>query len=558
MIFSCQNLDRPFFDDYPLDGPVITFVNPNPNGTTIVQSIQPTTSTTVKFEITDDIAIKSIVVKYNDAQISNMTSFTNPKHVIVDDLVVNDIPNGTHKITIIATDSDGNVITKTVPFVKKQADPYMPKYSGEVFYMPFEGNFYEYVSATPATEVGSPGYGGQGADGTINSYVAGTNNYLTYPISGLTSSEFSASFWYKVSSTPDRAGIITVGNPGVAEDRTKGFRLFREGSASEQRIKLNVGTGSGESWNDGGVLNVAAGEWVHIAFTISSTQTKIYFNGELQNTATLSAPINWSGCTSMSIGSGMPTFGYWNHLSDASKMDELRLFNKSLTQLEAQTIAGTAYTPLNGETLYMPFDGKYNNRVNNLIATKVGSPTFAGIAHNGNNSYKGATDSYLNYPLSGLFGNSFSVAFWYKVNATPDRAGIITVGNPTIAEDRTQGFRIFREGSATEQRIKLNLGLGAGGESWNDGGVINVANGDWVHIAVTVSATETKIYFNGVHQKTSTFIGTPSWNNCDTVNIGSGAPTFAYWNHLSDLSALDELRFFNKTLTETEILDLMK
>jgi hypothetical protein len=42
-----------------------------------------------------------------------------------------------------------------------------------------------------------------------------------------------------------------MGN-NVPEDRTKGFRLFREGSATSQRIKLNVGTGAGESWNDGG------------------------------------------------------------------------------------------------------------------------------------------------------------------------------------------------------------------------------------------------------------------------------------------------------------------
>lgn len=556
LVFSCQNFERDLLGDYPLDGPMITFVTPNVNGNTVIQSIQPTTSMTVKFEVTDDVAIKSIIVKYNDTQIANMTTFTDPKHVIVNDLVVNDIPNGTHNITIIATDSDDNVITKTVPFLKKQADPYIPQYAGEVFYMPFEGNFYEYVTATPAAEVGAPGYAGEGAEGTTNSFVAGTNNYLTYPISGLTSTNFSGSFWYKVSASPDRAGILTVGT-NISEDRTKGFRLFREGSATSQRIKLNVGTGSGDTWNDGGVLNAAVGEWVHIAFTISDTQTKIYFNGDLQNTATLPAPINWTGCTTMSIGSGMPTFGYWNHLSDTSKMDELRLFNKTLSQFEAQTIAGTAYTPLNGETLYMPFDGKYNDKVTNNLATTTGTPTFAGIAHNGSNSYKGAADSYLNFPTSGLFGaNSFSVAFWYKVNASPDRAGLVVVGDPTVAEDRSKGFRIFREGSGTEQRIKLNLGLGTAGESWNDGGIINVAAGAWVHVAVTVSPTESKIYLDGVLKNTATFTSPVNWTNCNTLNIGAGGPTFSYWNHLSDLSALDELRVFNKTLTQAEIQNM--
>ena len=33
----------------------------------------------------------------------------------------------------------------------------------------------------------------------------------------------------------------------------------------------------------------------------------------------------------------------------------------------------------------------------------------------------------------------------------------------------------------------------------------------------------------------------------------SGAPTFAYWNHLSDLSLMDELRIFNTALTQAEV-----
>lgn len=555
MFFSCQNLDLPELGDYPLDGPVITFISPNPTGATVLQTIEPTTSLTIKFDVTDDIAVKNIIIKYDNKEIANMSSFTDAKHVTVNNLVQKDIPNGNHTITIVATDSDGKVSTQTVSFIKKLAEPYVKKFNGEVFYMPFEGNFYDLVSATPASEVGTPGYSGGGAEGTPSSYVAGANSYLTFPTSGLSSNEFSGSFWYQVNGSPDRAGILVVGKN---TDRFQGFRLFREGSGTKQRIKLNVGTGSGESWNDGGELNVGTGEWVHIAFTISSTQSKIYFNGELQNTSPLSAPIDWTGTSQMVIGSGGTTFSYWDHLSDSSKMDELRIFNKALSSFEVKKVAGTAYEPLyNGETFYMPFDGKYNDRVSDNLATVVGTPTFAGAGHLGSNAYKGAVDSYLNYPISGLFGtDSFSVTFWYKVNATPDRSGILVVGNPNVAEDRTKGFRIFREGSGTEQRIKLNVGTGSG-ESWNDGNVINVATGSWVHVAITVSPTESKIYFNGVLQNTSILSNHVDWSNCSTLNIGSGGPTFNYWGHLSDLSALDELRLYNKALTQAEIQSML-
>jgi hypothetical protein len=33
----------------------------------------------------------------------------------------------------------------------------------------------------------------------------------------------------------------------------------------------------------------------------------------------------------------------------------------------------------------------------------------------------------------------------------------------------------------------------------------------------------------------------------------SGAPRFTEWNHKSDLSLMDELRIFSKSLTQTEV-----
>ncbi len=50
---------------------------------------------------------------------------------------------------------------------------------------------------------------------------------------------------------------------------------------------------------------------------------------------------------------------------------------------------------------------------------------------------------------------------------------------------------------------------------------------------------------------------TISWANCTNISIGSGAPGFIGWNHLSDLSYLDELYLFDKVLTTEEIQAIM-
>jgi hypothetical protein len=157
--------------------------------------------------------------------------------------------------------------------------------------------------------------------------------------------QFSAVFWTKVNAVPDRAGILAISPFGAANfdaSRTKGVRVFREASGTSQRYKSNVGFGSGESWNDGGLIDPTLGTWVHVAITVSGTESSIYINGELTRPAsTFTGGIDWTGCTSLSIGSGAPNFSDWGHLSDLSLIDELRIFDKGLTQTEVQTIYNT-------------------------------------------------------------------------------------------------------------------------------------------------------------------------------------------------------------------------
>ena len=157
--------------------------------------------------------------------------------------------------------------------------------------------------------------------------------------------ELRTTFWYKVNADTDRAGSITISpededNPDAQNNRTSGFRLFREGNADEQRIKANVGNGSADSWNDGGVIDVAVGEWVHVAFIITDSESRIYLDGELVNTGAVSGGVDWTGTDIVSIMSGAPRFTEWGHLSDQSFMDELRFYNKALTQEEIQAAMG--------------------------------------------------------------------------------------------------------------------------------------------------------------------------------------------------------------------------
>lgn len=550
--------------------PVVTIKAPL-NGTKFKVN-DPLISVDIEFEVTDDIEVGSISVFMDGSQIATFSNFIDYRRVL-ESLTADNIATGVHELKITATDLDGKSTTSTVSFEKEP--PYIPLFANEILYMAFDNDYTELISVVPATKVGSTGFAGTAVVGT-NAYKGATDAYLTFPTAGLNlGSELSASFWYKVNASPDRAGILVIGPPdeGKAADkqnnRKNGFRFFRENAGGNQRFKLNVGNGTADTWVDGGTAaDVAPGaDWVHMAFTISATTARVYIGGQLVKESTF-AGIDWTGCDVLSIMSGYPRFTEWGHKSDNSFMDDLRLFSKALTQSEIQNIIDVTnpYVPATGETLYMPFNDTYVNIVNGSSATEVGTPGFSGEAKKGSNAYAGATDAYLTLPTTGLTGESFSAVMWYKLNAVPNRAGILVAGPedtanagyPLTQNNRKNGFRFFRENGATGfQRFKLNVGNGTA-DTWVDGGTAaDVANdAGWVHLAFTISPTTAIVYINGLPVKESTITGI-DWTGCDLLSIMSGAPRFTGFNHWSDLSYLDELHLFNKALTQTEIQNMM-
>lgn len=550
VFYSCnEGIDPVSFVDPGADesSPVVTIVSPlEGHKIKVPDLIAPIT---INFEVTDDIEIGSISVKFDGAEIKNYSTFKDYRRAI-DELVYENVENGAHIISITATDLEGKSTTAAVNLEK--VSPYTKKYDGEVLYLPFDGDNMELISFQYPTAVGNMGFAGEGIKGD-NALKGAADSYLTFPMEGMKSSEFSAAFWYKVNTDAGRAGILSVG--AVAGSRKEGFRLFREGNTESQRLKLNVGIGSGESWNNGGIIDATTGEWVHVAITISETENVVYFNGAAVRTSTMTSGIDWTGCENITIAAGGETFSYWSHLSDPSYIDELRFFDKALSPSEIQTIIfdDSPYeVKYSGEMFYMPFESNNRELISNNEATMVGTTDFA--EGKKGNAFWGATDSYLTYPMDGLTTAEFSATFWYKVDASADRAGILSVGSE--AESRTEGLRLFREGNTESQRLKLNVGTGTG-ESWNDGGLIDVTAGEWVHVAFSISAEKNTIYFNGEEIRSSDMAAGIDWTGCTKLTIGAGGETFSYWSHLSDPSNIDELRLYNKALSQAEIQTIM-
>ncbi len=559
-ITGCQNLDKPGFGEYELDPSIVNILSPEEGSA--IKVFEEVTSVDIEIEVNDDNVVDEISIVLDGTEIATLNNFSNPRHVS-ETYTYDGLVNGSHKLTVTSTDINGKSTSAEVNFSKDP--PYTPTYDGEILYMPFDGDYRDLVRGNLADQVGSPGFAGSGLAGT-NAYKGAADSYLTKPTEGLLNSEFSATFWINTIATPDRAGILTISpedavNPGNPNNRSSGFRLFREAVDGNQVLKLNIGSG-GDNWFDGGAAAaLPLGEWAHVTISISASEATVFINGQIVSQGGFPG-LDWTGCDLLSIGSGAPRFVEWGHLAEESPIDELRIFNKALTQADIQDMINTAnpYIPqFPGETFYMPFDNGFVNLVGNIAATPVGSPQITVDAYEGSGAYMGATDSYITYPSAGLTTPEFSASMWFNLNNVPDRAALLAIspedtanpGYPDIQNNRSSGIRLFREDVGGEQVLKLNIGTG--GDNWFDGGAAAAMPlGEWAHLAISIGATEATVYINGVVVSTGPFPGL-DWTGCDVISIMSGAPRFTEWGHLSDLSSLDELRFFNKALSAEEV-----
>jgi hypothetical protein len=233
------------------------------------------------------------------------------------------------------------------PFDYPEEPPKPPiSEDGQLFHMAFEDNFRDASSNKELTVIGTPGF----SEGKVNrAYSGATNSYLTFRLSDMPAqlgSAITVGFWYKVNANPDRAGIVVVSPPSegapanAQNNRTSGFRIFREDVGGKQRIKANVGNGTADSWLDGvekADIDPAIAPWKYITLVITTGKALFYIDGEEVASTDLSA-ISWAGCDILSIGSGEPRFNEWGHLSDNSLIDELRIYNRALTAAQIKEI----------------------------------------------------------------------------------------------------------------------------------------------------------------------------------------------------------------------------
>jgi hypothetical protein len=395
---------------------------------------------------------------------------------------------------------------------------------------------------------------GQGNNGNLVGYTStttvagkigqalgfnGTSQYVDVSTVPTASNPLSVSAWVYPTSFSQSSFGGGVGGTIIDENEGGGSAGWLLGINNSNRIWF---------WPSGGgdifsTDTVPLNRWTHVVATYDGTKLRLYINGKLDSTQTMTTP--QGSASFFRIGKRSWITGFWK-----GSLDDVRIYNRALSTSEvtqlyrstSSTINKTVNIPNidNGIVGHWTFDGKdmvqnvadssgqgnNGNLVGYTSTTTVAGKIGQALGFNGSNQYVTVAS-----PLSGAI--AYTESLWVNT---------VTIG------------RVFLSLGAGDQ---LWVGNFSGGK-WNcnsNSGIIvsstqSVSSG-WHLITCTFASGTLTIYVDG--QQSGVLAGSTMANGTNaSSHIGS------YGTSVVTGGSLDDVRIYNRALSTAEIAQLYR
>lgn len=379
-----------------------------------------------------------------------------------------------------------------------------------------------------------------GVDGQINwgASFNGSSSYITASGLGLTGNPtFSVSTWINTTSSSadlffflgagstNASFYISVESGGVVRVGEFGFDLFSS------------------------TTTVNDGNWHHIAFTSDGTTSKLYIDGTESNSV---ANIFAISTDTLELGRGTSSYYY------EGKLDQVRIFNKALSQSEVTTLYGETATVHTATTdtlnyqatnlAYYKFDSTaLDETSNNHDGTAASSVAYEFGRYGATADFNGS-DSFISVTHNSSFNwtNNKTLSLWVNFDTinSGNTVGIAAKG----ANTSNFGWYLYKLDA--DDRIYFQSYNASDASSQLDSGVVPIA-GNWYHICVTGDASTNKIYINGVLKDSASAV--TATNGTDALVFGRFYSNYVS-NHLE--GKIDQVRFYESTLDDTAVANL--
>ena len=371
----------------------------------------------------------------------------------------------------------------------------------------------------------------EGKIGTAASFN-GSSSYINLgSASSLVSTNFTFSAWIKTTATSTDWIIGTNINPYYSK---VGVRSEGDGTLTCRYGNYT----SNENAFSSSYNTINNGEWHHIVYFINQTTAKLYIDGSLDTTHTLTVTPTTNG--NLTLGT------YYNDSNNSygsaafeGTLDQVRIFNKELSSSEITTLynepsnLGTASTTDifddgSGVALYEFEKGAIDTGGTNGYIGRAG--VFNGsssVIDLGNNSSNNSS--------------IISASLWFKTSGHSSTATLINNGGANSGET---GYFL---GLTSNGYIRFNI-------TSSVDGTINYADGEWHNVVMTINNGSYNIYIDG--NTTPVLTGTQSFSTTATRPTFIGKFSHATANIEFWDGEIDQVRIFNKVLSTSEVTTL--
>jgi hypothetical protein len=330
------------------------------------------------------------------------------------------------------------------------------------------------------------------------------------------------------------------------------------------RFEMHDGTNS-SNFTPTSPIDVADGNWHHIAIIRSTSLISVYIDGVLIGPNAIPS-INLNNNVDLTIGSNPCGHRY------SGEIDEVRIWDTALPGnllkdykdafLPANTPNLIAYYDFNntnatggqdnnGQTVVTDRTGNHNANLNNFAlngssSNWLGNPSqnncsSTPVSTNNALNFSNATPQYvgINHSNNLEFSNQISIEFWCNPTSFDTYQ---TVALKATSSTWSSGFGVYLNNG----RVSFfPFGL----SSEHVGQTVLPLN-QWSHVAATFDGDSSRIYINGNIESTVARTGSIA-NNYNTLGIGADPVTKADRFN----GSIDELRIWNRALSIMEIQD---
>lgn len=361
--------------------------------------------------------------------------------------------------------------------------------------------------------------------------------------------DFTVSAWVKMGT--NQTSYPTFVSKGGNSSSTAGYWFYLSGSY----LKLAISDGASRIVASSGAVSINDNAWHHVAVSVSRYgNATFYIDGENKgeyDVSQFAGKLVSNSSRSLTIASlGTSSTTYFNGL-----LDDLKVFKRSLTSMEISTLANLDAS--NNLLSHWAFDENsgtvaVDSSGNQFNGSLLNGPIWSSGMKGNSLKFDGIDDrvDVGSYAALEMGIGDFSVSTWVKMGSNQLPYPTILAKGGT--SNTNAGYWFYISG----QKIKFVFGDGNQRISTSSN-TVNVMDNTWHHIAVTVDRDGNAVYYvDGVNSGTydvSSFNGKDISNPSRVLIIGTTGGSTSLMN-----GYLDDVKMFNKSLSQNEIVDLMQ